>query len=129
MYRKRLESTKLLDGATSATSSVAYPMSDYDQIFLTIAGDGEWTIKIQASFQDEAPDFSQAAAADNQWTYISVRALEDGTNIDGTTWITLGGTDAIASYLVNTPWVRWLGATITSYTSGSVDVSLNGFIS
>jgi hypothetical protein len=37
------------------------------------------------SFQDEAPDFSQAADADNQWTYISVRALEDGTNIDGTT--------------------------------------------
>jgi hypothetical protein len=39
MYRKREEGTKLLDGATSAKSSVAYPVSDYEQMFLTLASD------------------------------------------------------------------------------------------
>lgn len=131
MYRKWEESIKLLDGATSAKSSVAYPMSDYEQVFLTLAtaDNAEWTIKIQGSFQNEAPDFSQSADADNQWSYISVRNLEDGTNTDGTTWIALEGTDSVASYLVNTPGIRWIGVTITTYTAGTFNVSLNGFSS
>ena len=131
MYRKREESTKLLDGATSAKSSVAYPVSDYEQMFLTLAtaDNAEWTIKIQGSFSYEKPDFSQSADADNQWSYISIRDLEDGTNTDGTTWITLEGTDTVASYLVNTPWLRWLGVTITTYTAGTFNVSFSGFSS
>lgn len=130
MYRKREESTKLLDGATSATSSVAYPVSDYEQMFLTLAPDSaEWTIKIQGSFSYEQPDFSQSASADNQWSYISVRNLDDGTNTDGTTGISLEGTESVASYLVNTPWLRWLGVTITTYTAGTFNVSFSGFSS
>lgn len=131
MYRKREEGTKLLDGATSAKSSVAYPVSDYEQMFLTLAtaDNAEWTIKIQGSFSVEAPDFSQSADADNQWSYISVRNLEDGTNTDGTTWISLEGTDAVLSYLVNTPGLRWLGVTVTTYTAGTFNVTFSGFSS
>lgn len=131
MYRKREEGTKLLDSAAEAKSSVAYPVSDYEQMFLTLATDNnaEWTIKIQGSFSVEAPDFSQSADADNQWSYISVRDLEDGTNTDGTTWISLEGTDTVASYLVNTPWLRWLGVTISTYTAGNFNVTFSGFSS
>lgn len=132
MYeRKRSESIKLLDGATSAKSSVAYPISDYTQMFISLATDNsaEWTIKIQGSFSDECPDFSQAASADNQWSYISVRNLEDGTNIDGTTGVALEGTDAVIDLLVNTPALRWIGVTITTYTAGTFNVILNGFSS
>ena len=39
MYRKREEGTKLLDSAAEAKSSVAYPVSDYEQMFLTLATD------------------------------------------------------------------------------------------
>ena len=131
MYRKREEGTKLLDSATSAKSSVAYPVSDYEQMFLTLASadNAEGTIKIQGSFSVEAPDFSQSADADNQWSYISVRDLESGTNTDGTTWISLEWTDAVNSYLVNTPWLRWLGVTITTYTTGTFNVTFSGFSS
>jgi hypothetical protein len=54
--------------------------------------------------------------------------LEDWTNIDGTTWISIT-TGGVESYLVNTPWLRWIGVVISSYTTGDVDVSLNGFSS
>lgn len=85
--RKWLQSTKLLDGATSTTQSNPYPIEDYANMMLTIASGNspEATVKVVGSFQLEKPDFSQSADADNQWSYISVRNLEDGTNIDGTT--------------------------------------------
>ena len=129
--RKRLESIKLLDWATSATQSVAYPISDYENMMLTLAtaNNWEWTIKVVWSFQLDKPDFSQSADVDNQWSYISIRDLEDGTNIDGTTGITLAWTDVVASYLVNTPWLRWIGVVISAYTAGDITVSLNGFSS
>lgn len=88
MYeRKWLQSTKLINGATSAVESNPYPIEDYANMMLTIAsGDTpEATVKVVGSFQLEKPDFSQSADVDNQWSYISVRNLEDGTNIDGTT--------------------------------------------
>lgn len=132
MYeRKWSEGIKLLDGATSAKSSVAYPISDYTQMFISLAtgNNAEGTIKIQGSFSDKCPDFSQSADADNQWSYISVRNLEDGTNIDGTTGIALEWTDTVADYLVNTPALRWIGVTITTYTAGTFNVVLNGFSS
>ena len=129
--RKRLESIKLLDWATSTAESVAYPISDYESMMLTLATDNNWecTIKVVWSFQTEKPDFSQSADVDNQWSYISIRDLEDGTNIDGTTGITLSWTDVVASYLVNTPWLRWIGVVISSYTAWDITVSLNGFSS
>ena len=85
--RKRLESTRIVDGATSAVSSSPYPIEDYSNIMLTVVGSdtASATLKVVGSFQYDAPDFSQSADADNQWSYISVRDLEDGTNIDGTT--------------------------------------------
>ena len=46
---------------------------------LTIAGSdtASATIKVVGSFQLDAPDFSESADVDNQWSYISVRDLED----------------------------------------------------
>ena len=128
--RKWLQSTKLLDKVSSATESNPYPIEDYANMMLTVAGgeNATATIKVVGSFQIEAPDFSQSADEDNQWSYISVRNLEDGTNIDGTVGIDLT-TSGVESYLVNTPWLRWIGVVITSYTGGEITVSLNGFSS
>ena len=128
--RKWLQSTKLINGATGTAESNPYPIEDYANMMLTIAsGDStEATVKVVGSFQLEKPDFSQSADKDNQWSYISVRNLEDWTNIDGTTWISIT-TGGVESYLVNTPWLRWIWVVISSYTTGEVDVSLNGFSS
>lgn len=131
MYRKWLNEVKLLDNKTATADSVAYPIADYEQMMLTLASanNGEFTIKVVWSFMDEQPDFSKASDEANRWTYISVRDLEDWTNIDGTTWISLSGTDAVNSYLVNTPGLKWIWVKITAYTGGNCNVFLNGFTS
>lgn len=128
--RKWLQSTKLLDGVSSATESNPYPIEDYANMMLTVAGgdSAAATIKVVGSFQIEAPDFSQSADVDNQWSYISVRNLEDWTNIDGTVGIEIT-TDGVESYLINTPWLRWVWVVISSYTTWNITVSLNGFSS
>ena len=128
--RKWLQSTKLLDGATSTTQSNPYPIEDYANMMLTVAGgdSASATIKVVGSFQLEAPDFSQSADVDNQWSYISVRNLEDWTNIDGTVGIEIT-TDGVESYLVNTPGLRWVWVVVSTYTAWDITVSLNGFSS
>lgn len=129
--RKRLDSTKIIDAASEATESLAYPISDYENMMLTIATANSWecTIKVVWSFQFDKPDFSQSADVDNQWSYISIRDLEDWTNIDWTTWVSLTWTDVVNSYLVNTPWLRWIWVVISSYTAWDITVTLNGFSS
>lgn len=129
MQRRWLNEIKLLDNASSTTNSVAYPIADYEHMMLTLASanNGEFTIKVVGSFMDECPDFSQSSDTDNRWTTISVRDLEDGTNIDWETGISLSGTDWVSSYLVNTPGLKWLWVKITSYTAGNCNVFLNGF--
>lgn len=131
MYRKWLNEIKLVDWKTATGQSVAYPIADYEQMMLTLASanNGEFTIKVVWSYMDEQPDFSQASDADNRWSTISVRNLEDWTNIDGETWIALEGTDSVSSYLVNVPGLKWIWIKITSYTAGTVNVFLNGFTS
>jgi hypothetical protein len=96
---------------------------------LATANNWEWTIKVVWSFQFDKPDFAQSADLDNQWSYISIRDLEDGTNIDGTTGISLSWTDVVNSYLVNTPWLRWIWVVVSSYTAWDITVTLNGFSS
>lgn len=131
MYRKWLNEIKLVDGATATGQSKAYPIADYEQMMLTLASanNGEFTIKVVGSYMDAQPDFSKASDKDNRWTTISVRNLEDGTNIDGETWISLEGTDSVSSYLVNVPGLKWIWVKVTSYTAGEVNVFINGFTS
>lgn len=131
MYRKWLNEIKLLDNKTATASSVAYPIADYEQIMLTLASEnnGSFTIKVVGSYSDDAPDFNSASDVDNRYYTISVRDLNDGTNIDGDTWISLSGTDEVSSYLVNTPWLKWIGVKITAYTAWNCNVWVNGFTS
>lgn len=131
MYRKWLNEIKLIDGATATGQSKAYPIGDYEEMMITLASEnnGNFTIKVVGSYMDECPDLSQSSDADNRWSTISVRNLEDGTNIDGETWISLEGTDSVSSYLVNTPGLKWIWIKITAYTAGTVNVFLNGFTS
>ena len=131
MYRKRLWQTNLLDKATAEGSSIAYPIEDYEHMMLTVATEwnAEGSIRFWGSFADNAPDVTEDFSIDNQFFFISVRNIEDGTNVDWLTWITLEWTDVVNAYLVNVPWLKWIGATIQSYTAGTINVSLNGFSS
>lgn len=112
---------KILDGVTSATTGTSLLVEDYDHIVLTLdtASSASGTVKFQISMQDGLPDFSASQSATNQWDYVEIVDLEDGTIIDGDTGVALAGTDDHRHFEANISGARWICATITAYTAGS----------
>ena len=66
------------------------------------------------------PNFAAAQTADNQWDYIDVVDLQDGTPIDGDTGVALSGTDDHRQFQVNNDAMEWVCAIASSYSAGAV---------
>jgi len=112
---------KILDGATAAGIGTSLLIEDFDNIMLTLdtASSANGTVKFQISMQEERPNFAAAQSATNQWDYVEVVDLEDGSVIDGDTGIALSGTDDHRHFECNISGARWLNARITAYTAGT----------
>lgn len=78
------------------------------------------TVKFQGSVSDTAPTFSSAQSATNHWDYVDVIDLEDGASIDGDTGVSPAGTDDFRLFQLNNDGLKWLCATITTRTAGSL---------
>lgn len=85
------------------------------------------TIKFQGSIADEAPDFSAAQSATNQWDYIEVIDLEDGSAIDGDTGISPAGTDDNRMVEANINGLTYVNVIVSSRSAGDVTVKLRSF--
>lgn len=124
--QQRLEPVKLFDSKAATWSTVAFPVSDRQHVFLTKSSSGtsNYTIKVQVSNSYNAPDFSAAASKTNVWSYVQIKELITNTAIDWATGFTEAGADAVRTFEINTNGQRWLGATITAYSAGSIDLIL-----
>lgn len=89
---------------------------------LDTASSANLTVKFQGSISDACPDFSAAQSASNQWDYLQVKDLEDGSSIDGDTGIAPAGTDDNRQFEVNINAIKWLCAVVTARSAGSVTV-------
>lgn len=83
------------------------------------AGTVNFTIKFVKSNQDSIPDFSAAVSSTNQWEYVEVVDLNDGSAIDGTTGVSLAATTT-RSFEFNNNTAQWVGIVCTAYTSGTI---------
>lgn len=112
---------KILDAAAATGTGTALLVEDYDHIVLTLdtASSASGTVKFQISMQDDFPDFSAAQSVTNQWDYVEIVDLEDGTIIDGDTGVALAGTDDHRHFEANISGARWICATITAYAAGA----------
>lgn len=115
----------LFDNATSASTGKTLTAIDWQHVVLTLATSwsANFTVKIKWSNQEFAPDFSAAASVTNRWEHLQVRDLQTAAAIDGNTWITFAGTDAVRMLEVNINRVKWISATITSYTAGNITLA------
>lgn len=122
----RIEPVKLFDAKAATGSTTAYPIQDMQHVFLTKASTGtsNYTIKVQISNQFAKPDFSAASTPTNAWAYVQVKELITNTAIDGATGFSEAGADATRIFEVNTNGQRWIGATITNYSAGAIDLVL-----
>lgn len=119
----------IFDAAAVTSTGKAYPIQDYMHIMLTLssASSANFTIKFQGSFAETKPDFSSAQSNTNRWDYVQVRDAQNNAAIDGDTGIAFAGTDDVRMFEVNTNGLRWICATITARSAGTVSLRLMAF--
>jgi len=119
---KLMRQTKIrtiLDGKNSTGAGTAALIADYRHKVLTVATDGMGsgdtiTVKVQGSCSETAPDFDSAKSWDNEWDYIQVIDLEDGSAIDGDTGISFADSDDLRKFAINIDGLRWINVTVTN---------------
>ncbi len=92
------------------------------QLTLASASSANFTIKFQISNSQALPDFSSARSATNIWEYVQVKDLQNNAAIDGDTGVAFAGTDDVRMFEVNTNGQRWINATITALSAGTVSL-------
>lgn len=114
----------ILDAAAAASTGSVVSVADYRNVNLQIgtASSANLTVKIQGSFSDNMPTFSSAATVSNHWDYIACYDLNTGLLVAGDTGFVVTGTDDFVNYKVNTYGLKWLCATVTARSAGSVTV-------
>lgn len=121
----------IMDAKGSAGVGSAFNLSPYQIKQISLATDGggtaALTVKFQGSLQESAPDFGAVQSATNQWDYVEVLDLQDGTAKDGDTGITLSSVDDYRLLEINNKGLRWICARITSWTAGSLTLKVRGF--
>lgn len=112
----------IFDAAAAASTGTVVGVADYMnlQLQLGTASSANFTIKIQGSMSETAPDFSAAATVANHWGYIATWNLDSNALVAGSTGITSAGTDVFQNLLVNVDGLRWLCATITARSAGTI---------
>lgn len=112
---------KILDAKAATGIGTPFQVADFNKFMLAFdsASSANLTVKFQGSLSEDMPDFSSAQAVDNQWDYIDVIDLEDGTPIDGDTGIALSGTDDHRQLQANLDALEWICAVITARSAGS----------
>lgn len=84
--------------------------------------DAALTVKFAASISTDAPDFDKAQSITNQWDYIEVIDLQNGTAIDGDTGVAVSGADDHRQFAINVDNINWLNAIISGRTEGEVQI-------
>ena len=86
------------------------------------------TINFSASNATETwsiPDIDSAADTNNEHSVVQSIDLQSGATIDGNTWIVLVADTSVTRYEVNDNNTNFIGAAISAYTSGSVEIKID----
>lgn len=120
---------KILDAKAATGIGNVINVEDFRHLVLAIdtASSANMTIKLQGSIQDTQPTFTSAQSATNQWDYIQVKDLEDGSTIDGDTGLVLAGTDDHRIFEINVNGLKWITLNITARSAGSATAIVKGF--
>ena len=121
----------ILASASATGEGNAVRVDDIRHILFQVGTDNtaDLTYKFQGSLSDASPDFGAARSATNNWDYVEVVDLEDGTLIDGDTGITVAGvTDPVGSrmFTLNVDFMKWVNCEVTAWNAGGVTVGLLG---
>lgn len=103
-------------------------VQDFKSLNLELYGDvdADMVVKFVKSDQEALPDFDAAQSFSNSWEYVEAVNLNTGNTVDGSTGFTLTGNDILALEL-NINGARWIGAIISAYADGEVQIRSKSF--
>lgn len=114
----------ILSAATSGSGTTISVKSHKDIVLqIGTASSANLTVKIQGSVSDIAPTFSSAASVSNHWDYVACYDLNTGLLVAGDTGFVVAGTDDMVNYKINIDGLKWINATITARSAGSVTIN------
>ena len=130
--RNYVPSQVVLDSVTAATTSTTLPTGymtkDFRHVIFAVetTANATATIKFVGSIQDNPMDPTATSTITNQWDYIAVTDLQNGAGINGDTGVTFSGTNDHRMFEAEINALSWVMPIITSYTTGTINVSIIG---
>ena len=115
----------MLDNVSAAIISDAENVDNSRHVVLAITADGTtptFRVRVKGSIAENKPNFANAQARDNQWDYIMLKDLNDGTTFDGVSGVSFAGTGGTSLYEVNTNGLKHFVVEIDNYTGGNCTV-------
>lgn len=128
MRRFSKQFTVLSTQAATGTG-VAMQVEDWEHVLITLSSQtsANFTVKFQGSHSDACPAFGSAQSATNEWDYIQVKDYQNNAAVDGDTGVAFAGTDDVRLFEFNTNGLKWVTATVTARSAGSVNVKMKGY--
>lgn len=101
-------------------------VSNYRNVVVKIwtASSANLTVKCQWAVWAEPPDFSAAQSVANNWDYVQMVDLQDGSAINWDTWFVATWTDDFRLLEVNTNSLNYLTFNVTARSAWSVTVEV-----
>jgi hypothetical protein len=90
-------------------------------------GDAAMTIKCVGSIQKTPPDFAAPQSADNQYDFLEMIDLQDGTPVDGDVGFVVAAADDHRQFEANINGQEWIAVIATAGTAGEVTVNARLF--
>lgn len=118
----RSEGDRVLGNLSAAGHTGAINVGAYRHVFLTLVGhtSAAFDVLIQTTLLDDEPDFTAAAALDNEWAYMGSFDLNDPSSVvAGATGYSFAA-NGVKQIIVNTDKVEWLAVEVANYTSGNL---------
>jgi hypothetical protein len=116
----------IFTAAAAAATGKAHLLEGYDKAIFSLktATSANFTLKFQGSWEETKPDFSSAASATNPWIYLNVINRDSGASVAGSTFVASAGTDMIMDYEINGSIPRWVCATISAQSAGTLTLDV-----
>ena len=90
-------------------------------------GDAAFTVKLVGSALEDCPDFAAAQADDNQYDYIQMVDLEDGSAVDGDDGFVVATADDHRVFEANVNGLNWISVVPTAGSAGEITVTATAY--
>lgn len=120
----------MLNGVSAAIISDRENVDNSRHVVLAITAHGTtptFRVRVKGSIAQDEVDYSAAQAEDNQWGYMMLKDLNDGTTIDGDIGISYAGTGGTQFVEINTNGLKHFVVEVDNYTGGNATVYSRAF--